>query len=77
MYAYPSALKDEMGCKSALQHFVSSKDKVGVFYSDNAKGLVRSALSLGWRHEKSKKYIHQVQLDGRKGSQGNIRGHKV
>ena len=31
MYAYPSALKDEMECKSALQHFVSSKDKVGVF----------------------------------------------
>ena len=59
MCAYPSALKDEMECKSALQHFVSSKDKVGVFYSDNAKGLVRSALSLGWRHEKSKKYIHQ------------------
>ena len=59
MYAYPSALKDEMECKSALQHFVSSKDKVGVFYSDNAKELIRSALSLGWRHEKSKKYIHQ------------------
>ena len=59
MYAYPSALKDETECKSALQHFVSSKDKVGVFYSDNAKELIRSALCLGWRHEKSKKYIHQ------------------
>ena len=59
IYAYPSALKDEMECKSTLQHFVSSKDKVGVFYSDNAKELIRSALSLGWRHEKSKKYIHQ------------------
>ena len=48
-----------MECKAALQHFVLSKDKVGVFYCDNAKELVRSALSLGWRHEKSKKYTHQ------------------
>ena len=58
MHAYPSALKDETECKAALQHFVSSKDKVGVFDSDNAKELVKSGLSLGWRHEKSKKSRH-------------------
>ena len=37
MFAYPSALKDADECQVALQHFVASTDKVGVFYSDNAK----------------------------------------
>ena len=59
MYAYPSALKDADECQVALQHFVASTDKVGVFYSDNAKELTRATKSLGWRHEHSKDYIHQ------------------
>ena len=59
MYAYPSALKDADECQVALQHFVASADKVGVFYSDNAKELTRATKSLGWRHEHSKDYIHQ------------------
>ncbi|CAE7627625.1 unnamed protein product, partial [Symbiodinium microadriaticum] len=59
MFAYPSALKDADECQVALQHFVASTDKVGVFYSDNAKELTRATKSLGWRHEHSKDYIHQ------------------
>ncbi|CAE7292249.1 unnamed protein product, partial [Symbiodinium sp. CCMP2456] len=63
MYAYPSALKDADECKASLQHFVASKDKVGVFYSDNAKELTKASKSLGWRHEHSKEYVHQSNAD--------------
>ena len=61
MYAYPSALKseEEEECIASLQHFVSSADKVGNFYSDNAKELKSAAKKLGWRHELSKAHIHQ------------------
>ena len=59
MYAYPSALKSEEECIASLQHFVSSTDKVGNFYSDNAKELKSAAKKLGWRHELSKAHIHQ------------------
>ena len=38
---------------------VASTDKVGVFYSDNAKELTKASKSLGWRHEHSKDCIHQ------------------
>ena len=58
MYVYPSALKDAEECQTTLQHFVSSSDKVGVFYSDNAKELERASKSLGWRHKRSKDYVH-------------------
>ena len=58
-YAYPSALRSEDECIAALQHFVSSSDEVGVFYSDQAQELISSAKFLGWRHELSKAYIHQ------------------
>ena len=58
-YAYPSALRSEDECIAALQHFVSSSDEVGVFYSDQAKELISAAKFLGWRHEQSKAYIHQ------------------
>ena len=59
LYAYPSALKSEEECIASLQHFVSSADKVGNFYSDNAKELKRAAKKHGWRHELSKAHIHQ------------------
>ena len=59
MYAYPSALKSEEDCHLALIHFVSHKDAVGQFYSDNAQELIKSVKSLGWRHELSKAYVHQ------------------
>ena len=36
MYAYTSALKSEEECHLALIHFVSHKDAVAQFYSDNA-----------------------------------------
>ena len=57
MYAYPSALKSEEGRIASLQHFVSSADKVGNFYSDNASELQSAAKKLGWRHELSKAHI--------------------
>ena len=59
MYAYPSALKSEEECIASLQHFVSSADKVGNFYSDNAKELKSAAKKFGWRHELSKAHINQ------------------
>ena len=59
MQAYPSALKSEEECYRALTHFTSNRDNVGLFYSDNAKELVKTVPSLGWRHELSKAYIHQ------------------
>ena len=59
MYAYPSALKSEEECHLALIHFVSHKDSVGQFYSDNAQEVIKSVKSLGWRHELSKAYVHQ------------------
>ena len=59
MYAYPSALKSEEDCHLALTHFVSHKDAVGQFYSDNAQELIKSVKSLRWRHELSKAYVHQ------------------
>ena len=59
MYACPSALKSEEECIASLQHFVSSTDKVGNFYSDNAKELKSAAKKLGWRHELSKAHIHE------------------
>ena len=59
MHAYPSALKSEEECYRALTHFTSSRDNIGLFYSDNAKELVKTVSSLGWRHELSKAYIHQ------------------
>ena len=59
MYAYPSDLKSEEECITSLQHFVSSADKVGNFYSDNAKELKSAAKKLSWRHELSKAHIHQ------------------
>ena len=37
MYAYPSALKSEEKCIASLQHFVSSTDKVGNFYSERKR----------------------------------------
>ena len=70
MFAYPSALKDADECKAALQHFVSSTDKVGVFYSDNAKELTKASKPLGSRHEHSKDYIHQSNAC-------NFRGHTL
>ena len=42
-----------------MAHFTSSRDNVGLFYSDNAKELVKTVSSLGLRHELSKAYIHQ------------------
>ena len=59
MYAYPSALKSEEECIASLQHFVSSADKVGNFYSDNARELKSAGKKLGWRHELSKAHIHE------------------
>ena len=53
MRAYPSALKSEEECCRALPHFTSNRDNVGLFYSDNAKELVKTVSSLGWRHELS------------------------
>ncbi|CAE7594010.1 unnamed protein product [Symbiodinium natans] len=46
-YAYPSALRSEDECIAALQHFVSSSDEIGVFYSDQAKELISAAKFLG------------------------------
>ena len=59
MHAYPSALKSEEECHQALIHFVSHKDSVGQFYSDNAQELIKSVKSFSWRHELSKAYVHQ------------------
>ena len=44
---------------ASLQHFVSSTDKIGNFYSDNARELKSAAKKLGWGHELSKAHIHQ------------------
>ena len=74
MYACPSALKSEEECHLALVHFVSHKDSVGQFYSDNAQELIKSVESLGWRHELSKAYVHQSNAIAERPC--NYGGHK-
>ena len=56
-YIYPSARKTTRDCVSAMKHFTSHKDKIGVFYSDGAPELIATANELSWRHQTSVGYV--------------------
>ena len=58
-YAYPFAKGNTEATVKAFQHFTSSSDEVGTFYSDNAPELIAAAEEMGWRHVLSQEYIHK------------------
>ena len=54
--AYPSVSKGAEYVTEAFNHFKSPKEKVQLFYSDNAGEINQAAREAGWRHAKSTPY---------------------
>ena len=59
IYGYPRTSHATSSVVSALQEFVSSGDKVGLFYTDGAGELEKAALKMEWRHDASPPYRPQ------------------
>ena len=56
-YVYPSASKNAVESRTALNHFVNPKDGVETIYTDNSNELKAAIGDLGYRHQTSMEYV--------------------
>ena len=76
-YAYPFAKRNTEATVKAFQHFISSSDEVGTFYSDNAPELIAAAEQMGWRHVLSQEYIHKTNAVAERSIRTVLEGTRV
>ena len=76
-YVYPFAKRNAEATVKAFQHFTSSSDEVGTFYSDNAPELIAAAEQMGWRHVLSQEYVHKTNAVAERSIRTVLEGTRV